>query len=79
MMQAGEMVTAVRQELLAEQYHFTCDCAECEDGFDADAALVGFRCVSCDGPVLPSVECPAGLCSLYALPPAMLRSGTCLR
>lgn len=77
--QAGESVREVRRRQLMEQYHFLCRCSACEAGFSGaqEAMMVGIKCQTCGGPVVPSLECPAGLCSLQELPSGLAESGTC--
>ena len=79
--QVGESITAVRQQQLLEQYHFTCSCPACSQGAcsAADARLVGLRCAGCAGPVVPSMACDAGVCSLQGLPALLDGAGRCFQ
>ena len=71
----------MRQQQLSEQYHFKCSCSACSRGpcSDTDAHLVGLRCPACAGPVVPSLACDAGVCSLQALPAQLPGAGRCFQ
>ena len=79
--QVGEAITVVRQRHLQQQYHFSCACPGCRRGAcsEADARLVGLRCLACGGPVVPGSGCPAGLCSLQALPKELPGARRCFQ
>lgn len=71
----------MRQRHLQQQYHFLCTCPACSQGAcsEVDARLVGLRCSACDGPVVPGSGCPAGLCSLQALPAELPGARQCFQ
>lgn len=89
--QAGEMTSAQRQALVAQQYFFTCRCRACSAAGSGDArqALAdvmpaGLRCPTgssptgqCEGAVLPAEPVPAGLLHRYTLPPGTGACCTC--
>ncbi len=64
-----------------EQYHFWCRCSACEASHSGvqEAAMIGMKCRLCNGPVVPSIGCSAGLCSLQELPSGLAESGRCYR
>lgn len=80
------MITAQRQALLQQQYHFLCRCTACSTaaGGLSEVAPAGLRCsggsgsggsgAHCEGAVLPPCPVPAGVLHSYPLPAG---SGAC--
>lgn len=71
--QQGQYVTAQRQLLLTNQYHFQCRCLSCSEGSQsaAESMTVGLRCmtVDCGGAVVLCGE-DVGIASLEPVPAA---------